>query len=198
MERLKLAQAIVVEGKYDKIKLGSVVDAVILPTCGYRIFKDPEKLALLRFYATTTGLIILTDSDSAGFRIRGFLKGALPPESRVTHVYIPDVFGKERRKRNPSAEGKLGVEGMDGDVLRAAFEAAGVTADVRAENPDPVTHYDFYALGLSGRENSSLRRAALLRRLKLPELLSVGALLEVVNTLLTRDELYRMMEQTED
>ena len=132
---IKINEAIIVEGKYDKIKLCSIVDAVIIVTGGFGIFKDAEKLELIRYYAEKTGVIILTDSDSAGRRIRGYIKGAIK-NGTVKNVYIPDVFGKEKRKVKPSAEGKLGVEGIDGATLLAAFEKAGITAAERSAPPD--------------------------------------------------------------
>lgn len=120
---IHIAQAIVVEGKYDKIKLSSILDAVILVTNGFRIFRDPEKMALIQYYARTTGVIVLTDSDRAGFQIRNYLKGAVR-DGKLYHVYIPDIYGKEHRKEKPSAEGKLGVEGIRKDVLLEAFAKA--------------------------------------------------------------------------
>ena len=123
---IKIDQAIIVEGKYDKIKLASIVDAVIIVTNGFGIFKDTEKLALIRYYAEKTGIIILTDSDSAGRKIRGYIKGAVS-NGKITNVYIPDIFGKEKRKEKPSAEGKLGVEGIKPEILLAAFEKSGIT-----------------------------------------------------------------------
>lgn len=198
VERIRLEQAVVVEGKHDKIKLEQVVDAVILPTDGYRIFNNPDRMALLRCYAATTGLIILTDSDSAGFQIRNYLKGALPKDSRITHVYIPDIFGKERRKRTPSAEGKLGVEGMEPEILLAALQRAGVVPGEKTAARGEITRYDLFALGLSGGANSTKKRAALLRALDLPERLSVTGLLEVLNVLTDRESLYKKMKELEE
>lgn len=197
MERIRLGQAVVVEGKHDKIRLEQVVDAVIIPTDGYRIFKNPDRMALLRCYAATTGLIILTDSDSAGFRIRSYLKGALPKNARITHVYIPDIFGKERRKRTPSAEGKLGVEGMEPAILLDAFSRAGLLDGQPARPCGGITRYDLFELGLSGGQNSAQKRAALLAALDLPERLSVTGLLEVLNVLMDRETLFRKMKESE-
>ncbi|HOO06571.1 MAG TPA: toprim domain-containing protein [Ruminococcus sp.] len=145
---IKIDEAIIVEGKYDKIKLSSAVDAVIIPTNGFRIFKDPEKLSLIRYYAEKTGIVILTDSDSAGRKIRGYLRGAVNC-GRIVNVYIPDIFGKEKRKAKPSAEGKLGVEGIDVPTLLAAFEKAGVTAG-SSTRPSDITKVTLFELGLSG------------------------------------------------
>lgn len=192
-EKLTVAQAIIVEGKYDKIKLDSIIQGVILVTNGYRIFKDPEKMALIRYFAAHTGIIILTDSDRAGFRIRSYLKGSIP-EGKITHVYIPDIFGKEKRKDKPSAEGKLGVEGMERSVLEDSFRRAGVlteTAPVRSG----LTRLDLYELGLTGGRDSASRRRALLEQLGLPTLLSTGGMLEVLNTMMTRQELEAFLHQ---
>ncbi|MGN1223666.1 MAG: toprim domain-containing protein, partial [Ruminococcus sp.] len=128
---IHIKQAIVVEGKYDKVKLSSILDAVILVTNGFQIYKNPEQLELIRYYARTTGVILLTDADRAGFQIRNYLKGAIQ-EGMVYHVYTPDIYGKERRKEKPSAEGKLGVEGIRKDLLLAAFEKAGVLTEEKA------------------------------------------------------------------
>ena len=132
---IKIDKAIIVEGKYDKIKLSSIVDAVIIVTNGFGIFKDREKLELIRYYANTTGIIILTDSDSAGRKIRGYIKGALNGGD-IINVYIPDIFGKEKRKDKPSAEGKLGVEGVNSRILLEAFEKSGITASESNSEPD--------------------------------------------------------------
>ncbi len=192
---LHIQQAIIVEGKYDKIKLASIVKAVIIPTHGFRIFKDPEMLSLIRHYAETTGIIILTDSDRAGFRIRSYLKGAIPKGS-IRNLYIPDVFGKEKRKEKPSAEGKLGVEGMDAEVLRQAFEKAGVLTDV-VTSGEPITKTDLYLAGLNGTPNSAQRRRALQESLGLPSMLSAPALLEILNSMMTREEFLSRMDAAE-
>ncbi|MCR5074400.1 MAG: DUF4093 domain-containing protein [Ruminococcus sp.] len=184
---IKINEAIIVEGKYDKIKLCSVVDAVIIVTDGFGIFKDAEKLALIRYYAEKTGIVILTDSDSAGRKIRGYIKGAVK-NGVVKNVYTPDIFGKEKRKTKPSAEGKLGVEGIDCDILLAAFKKAGITASERECEPD-ITKLTLFELGLSGGSNSSAMRKQLQKRLGLPSLLSAGALIEVLNTMMSAEEL---------
>ena len=189
---IHIAQAIVVEGKYDKIKLSSILDAVILVTNGFRIFRDPEKMALIQYYARTTGVIVLTDSDRAGFQIRNYLKGAVR-DGKLYHVYIPDIYGKEHRKEKPSAEGKLGVEGIRKDVLLEACAKAGVLTDEVPEKADPITRYDLYELGLSGGADSKARRKALQKRLGLPDLLSAASLLEVLNTMMTRQELQQLL-----
>ncbi len=190
---LRIREAIVVEGRYDKNTLSQLVDTVIIETSGFGIFKDKERLALLRRLAEKRGLIVLTDPDGAGFVIRGHLRGSLPPD-RVKHAYVPDIYGKERRKRQGGKEGKLGVEGMRPEVLEAALRRAGATfldeaGEKAAPAGRPITKADFVALGLSGGPGAADRRRALLQRLELPEHLSPNAMLEVLNALFTREEL---------
>lgn len=183
----RVREVIVVEGRYDRNTLSQVVDAVILETSGFGIFNDREKLSLLRRIADERGLIILTDSDGAGFVIRRYLKGALDP-AKVKHAYIPDVTGKEKRKSSPSKEGKLGVEGMRPEVLLDALRRAGATfCDEAAPQKEPITKADLYAAGLSGGANSAEKRKALLKKLDLPEKLSSNALLDVLNVLWGRE-----------
>ena len=196
---LRIKEAIVVEGRYDKNALSQVVDAVILETSGFSVFKDGEKLNLLRRLAAQRGLIVLTDSDGAGFVIRSYLKGAIPP-GQVKHAYIPDVYGKERRKRAPGREGKLGVEGMDPEVLRQALLRAGATVEGEEPAAAPrgeLTPADLFALGLTGTPDAAARRAALLRRLDLPAHLNSKALLVVLNALYTPEELARLLGHDE-
>ncbi len=190
---IHLRQAIVVEGKYDKIRLAPLVDAPILVTGGFRIFKDREKLALLRRLAQQDGILILTDSDTAGFRIRGYIKSAIP-KGKIYHAYIPEILGKEPRKDHPSKEGTLGVEGMSREILAAALKKSGV---LFAEGPkkDPITRVDLYEAGLSGGPDSRKKRLALLRELNLPRYLSASALLEAVNALMDRDVFFQTIEQ---
>ena len=194
---IRLEQAVIVEGKYDKIKLSNLLDALILTTDGFGIFKDKEKLAFLRRIAETRGLIVLTDSDSAGFLIRNFLRSSIP-NPYLTHVYVPDLYGKEKRKRTPGAEGKLGVEGMSEQVLLAAFERAGIAATqiARPQN-EPLTTADLFSLGLSGTPNSAQRRKQLLQILALPEHLSTSALLRVLNDFVPRDTFLQALEELE-
>jgi len=191
---IHLEQAVIVEGKYDKIRLSSVTDAVIIPTNGFSVFKNKETLSLIRYYAETKGIIILTDSDTAGFKIRSYLKGAVG-KGKITNVYIPDIFGKEKRKAEPSKEGKIGVEGMDKDVLLEAFRKAGITSEEREAPADPITRLDLYECGLSGRENSSAMRKKLLARLSLPEHLTAAGLTDILNTMMTRRELFALAEK---
>ena len=186
----RIREAIVVEGRYDKNTLSQVVDTVILETAGFGVFKNQELVALLRRLAEERGLIVLTDSDGAGFLIRSRLKSALP-QDRVKHAYIPDVYGKERRKCAPGKEGKLGVEGMTPAVLVEVLRRAGATfLEEEAGGRGPkggITKADLYALGLSGGPDAARRRQALLKHLKLPEHMSANALLPVLNALYDRE-----------
>ena len=184
----RVREVIVVEGRYDKNALSQVVDAAIVEVGGFAVFNDREKTAYLRALAEKRGLILLTDPDGAGFVIRGHLKGVLPPD-RLKQAYIPDIPGKERRKKRPGKEGKLGVEGMPPDVLLAALRRAGTTFEGEGEAPAPahITKADLLDKGLIG-PNSAARRAALQRRLGLPAHLTVNGLLEALTLLLTREE----------
>lgn len=194
---VKIKQAIVVEGKYDQNTLSQLVDATIFQTRGFGVMHDKALLELLRKAARTTGLIIFTDSDGAGFVIRNFLKGALPKEG-VLHAYIPDIPGKEKRKRAPGKEGLLGVEGMTKEILLEALENAG--ADLggeAAKKPgDTITKFDLYTAGLSGRPDSAAKRAALLEKLRFPAHMSANALLNALNLLYTREEFLALFEET--
>ena len=189
MDKVKLRQAVVVEGKYDQNTLRQLVDTAVFATNGFADMKDPALLRLLRHAAQTTGLIILTDSDGAGFLIRNTLKGMLPKEG-VLHAYIPDIPGKERRKAAPGKEGLLGVEGMRPEIILQALRDAGGEFADSCEQPtrEPITKQDFFALGLSGKPDSAARRGALLKELDLPAHMSANALLQAVNTLFSREE----------
>ena len=192
MDKLKLRQAIVVEGKYDQNTLRQLVDTAIFTTNGFADMKDPALLRLLRQATQTTGLIILTDSDGAGFLIRNTLKSALP-ETGVLHAYIPDLPGKEKRKAAPGKEGLLGVEGMTPEILLKALRNAGAEfADGSTPPParEPITKQDLFALGLSGGPESAKKRAALLKALSLPAHMSANALLQALNVLFSRDEFF--------
>ena len=191
----RVREVIVVEGRYDKNALKQAVEATVVETGGFGVFKDGEKLALLRRLAEERGLILLTDSDGAGFVIRNFLKGAIPPD-RLKQAYIPDIRGKERRKAAPGKEGKLGVEGMSPAVLLRALERAGATFEdgPAAGDRAPITKGDFYALGLTGGRDRAARWAALLKALELPERMTANALLEAVNLLYGREEFFPLAE----
>ena len=186
----KVREVIVVEGRYDKNALSQVVDATIVTLGGFAVFNDREKVAFLRRLAQQRGLIVLTDSDGAGFVIRNFLKGALP-RNQVKQAYIPDIHGKERRKRSPGKEGKLGVEGMKPAVLLEALRRAGVTfedEETAADRGELITKADLFALGLTGGTGSAAKRQALLKALDLPEHLTPNAMLEALNLLYSRAE----------
>lgn len=181
-------EVIVVEGRYDKNSLSQVVDAVIIETSGFGIFNNIQKQKLLRKMAESRGLVVLTDSDGAGFVIRNFIKSCVDP-ALVKHAYIPDIYGKEKRKLSPSKEGKLGVEGMRPDILLEVLRRAGATIDgeeskLRAK----ISKADMFAKGLSGKEGSKDRRAALIRQLDLPEHMTADALLDFLNATMTREE----------
>lgn len=196
---LRIKEAIVVEGRYDKNTLSQVVDTLILETAGFGIFKNPEQMALLRRAAQRRGLIVLTDSDGAGFVIRNRIRGAIPT-AQVKHAYIPDVYGKERRKRRPGKEGKLGVEGMPPQVLEEVLRRAGATflgegAEEKPEEP-PLTKADLMAAGLTGGADSAGRRQALLKELELPEHMSANALLAVLNGCYSREEARDILKLT--
>lgn len=192
---LKIKQTIIVEGRYDKSKLSSLVDATIITTDGFDIFRDKEKLAMIRALADKNGLIILTDSDVAGFRIRSHIAGAVDP-AKITHVYTPDIFGKESRKAKAGAEGKLGVEGIPAQILLDAFARAGITAqdNAPAKNVRPVTRADLVEWGLSGGDNSFALRQRVLKQLKLPERMNAKAMLNVINSLYTYEEFVKLLE----
>ncbi len=192
----KIKEVIVVEGRYDKNTLSQTVEAVIVTLGGFSVFNDREKLAFLRRLAEKQGLIVLTDSDGAGFVIRNYLKGALPRD-KVRQAYIPDVQGKERRKRRPGKEGRLGVEGMRPEVLLEALQRAGATfLDETAEAADKerLTKADLFELGLTGGQDSAARRRTLLRQLDLPEHLTANGLLEALNLLYDREELEALLQ----
>lgn len=189
---ISIKEAIIVEGKYDKMRLKSAVDATIIETNGFRIFKDKEKVNLIKQLAQKQGIIILTDSDSAGFLIRNHLRGIVPQE-QIKNAYIPQIKGKEKRKDHPSKEGTLGVEGVDEDIILKALQNAGAVCN--KEKQELITKTDLFNLGLTGGEKSSILRTALLKELKLPRYMSVKAMLEVLNTVTTPKELYTLVER---
>lgn len=184
---IKLRQAIVVEGRYDKNALSQLVDAPIFETSGFGVMKNRELLGFLRRVAQTRGLIILTDPDGAGLVIRNFLKGALPKEG-VLHAYIPDILGKERRKTHPGKEGKLGVEGMTPEILLTALKNAGAQAEQTDAPTKKITKTDLFLAGLSGGAGSAEKRAALQKKLHLPANLGANAFLDALNLLMTRED----------
>ena len=192
---LKTDKVIVVEGKYDAIRLANIVDAAILRTEGFGVFRDKEKQELLRTLAEKRGLLVLTDGDSAGMLIRNYIRNIVPAE-QITDVYVPDLFGKEKRKDKPSKEGKLGVEGIPDDILIEALRKADVTeeGDVRAVPSDErlITRMDFYRDGLAGGPNSKAKRLALQNALGLPERMTGKQLLRIINMMVSYDE-YRAL-----
>ena len=193
-----IKEVIVVEGRYDKNTLSQIVDATVITVGGFSVFNDKEKLAFLRRLAEERGLIVLTDSDGAGFVIRNYLKGALPKE-KVKQAYIPDIHGKERRKRHAGKEGKLGVEGMKPEVLLDALRKAGATfldeEECATEKRDPITKADLFELGLTGGSDSTAKRQALLKKLNLPERLTANGMLEALNLLYDRESLLAVLEE---
>ena len=192
---VKIREAIVVEGRYDKNTLSQIVDAPILETSGFGIFKDKQQLNLLRNVAKKRGLIVFTDSDGAGFVIRNHIKSAIDP-CYVKHAYIPDIPGKEKRKSAPGKEGKLGVEGMTPEVILDALRRAGATieGETSTRTNREITKQDLFALGLSGTPGSEEKRKKLMKHLNLPERMSPNALLQALNLLYSRDELEQLVQ----
>lgn len=192
---VKIREAILVEGRYDKNTLAQIVDAPILETAGFGIFKDKKQLALLRQIAEKRGLIVFTDPDGAGFVIRNHIKSAIPAQY-LKHAYVPDIMGKERRKRAPGKEGKLGVEGMRPEIILDALRKAGATIEGE-DSPalPPITKQDMMELGLSGGANAADKRKALLQKLDLPEHMSANALLQAINLLFTLEELQEILRK---
>lgn len=191
---IKLDRPVIVEGKYDVIKLSNIIDALIIKTDGFGIFKDSEKQKLIRRLAKEKGIIVLTDSDSAGFVIRNFISSCVPKD-KIINVYIPDLFGKEKRKTERSKEGKLGVEGVPEQVILDALKKAGVTAGQTNEKRRLITNVDLYEYGLSGRENSSLKRKKLLAALSLPERMSTSSLVKILNAFVTYEEFIEKVKE---
>ncbi|WP_448920440.1 toprim domain-containing protein [Eubacterium sp.] len=192
-EKIKLTEAVIVEGKYDKIKLSNILDAFIIETNGFAIFKDKSKLSFIKKLAKERGIIILTDSDHAGFMIRNYISSGVPKE-QIKNVYIPDIFGKEKRKDTPSKEGKLGVEGMTKEVILASLEKAGVSS-TSSVCDNPITTVDFYDLGLTGGANSKAKRKAVCKALDLPEFLSTSSLISCINNFMTKEEFFNLCQK---
>ena len=196
---IKIREAIVVEGRYDKNTLSQIVDAPILETSGFGIMKDKAQLELLRKVANTRGLIVFTDSDGAGFVIRNFLKGAIPSE-QLKHAYIPDIYGKEKRKSTPGKEGKLGVEGMSPEVIVDALRKAGATIEgqTQSRTAGNITKQDLMELGLSGGKDSSEKRKIVLKKLQLPEHMSSNAMLQALTLLTDLEHLQQIVGENHD
>ena len=194
---IKIDKVIIVEGRYDKIKLSSMIDGIIIETEGFGIFKDKDKQKLIRKLAETKGIAILTDSDSAGFVIRNFITSIVPKEY-ITNVYIPDIYGKEKRKDSPSKEGKLGVEGVSAEILKEAIKKAGIGVSQSETNErKKITLNDFFDDGLTGDTQSKRKRTDLLKKLDLPERMSTKAMLDILNTFITYDEYKKLVESEE-
>ena len=194
MEKIKLNAPVIVEGKYDKITLSSILDADILTLGGFSVFHESERKDLLRRVAEKNGVIVLTDSDGAGKVLRGYLSSILPRE-KVTHLYVPRIEGKEKRKKTASKEGTLGVEGMDADLLRNLFLPFAADAPEKQKNGEPLTKADLFSLGLSGGENAKERREALAKRCGLPRDMSSNALLAALNLLYSEEEILKTIEE---
>lgn len=196
MVKLKIPYAVVVEGKYDKIKLSSIIDSPIIVTNGFGIYKNSETARLIRYYAEKTGIVILTDSDTAGFRIRGHIK-SIVPKGKIINLYSPEICGKEKRKIQPSKEGKLGVEGISAEKLRKLFVDSGLVNDAKSSE-NPITSLDFYELKLSGNSNSTLYRKQILNAMNLPENLTAKALLEAVNARYSKEEFIQLVQKIQE
>ncbi len=193
---IKIKEAVIVEGKYDKIKLSSIIDAPIITTDGFSVFKDKEKQKFIRSLAEKRGILILTDSDSAGLMIRSFLVGSIKKEY-IKHAYIPELFGKEKRKTEHSKEGLLGVEGVEKSVILDALERAGVLADeAEEENKEKITKYNLYEDGFFGTDNCAEKRKLLLQKASLPSKLSTNALVEMLNIFMTKEEYKNIVKGT--
>ncbi|MBR4072479.1 MAG: DUF4093 domain-containing protein [Clostridia bacterium] len=189
---IKLKEAVIVEGKYDKITLENIIDALIIPTNGFGIFKDKEKRQLIRTLSLKDGIIVLTDSDSAGRMIRSHLK-QICPDGKITNVYIPKLYGKEKRKEKPSKEALLGVEGMTAEIILEALKKSGITA-TKGEKKEKITKTDLFVLGLSGGDNSSKKREELSDFLEIPTGFTPNAFLDIINTLYEKEEFLRTVE----
>ena len=196
---IKLSKAVIVEGKYDKIRLSNFIDAVIIETDGFRIFSDKEKKAFIKQLALTKGIIVMTDSDSAGFRIRNYIRN-IASDGEVINVYMPDVFGKEKRKTEASKEGKLGVEGLSQDIITEALRKAGVFHTTTEEkiNTRKVTTADLYEDGFTGNDNSSEKKKKLLKSLQLPSKMSNSQLLKLINTFMSYEDYKKAVAEVSD
>lgn len=188
---LKIKEAVIVEGKYDKIKLASLLDTLIVETNGFGIYKNKQKMRFIRRLAEERGIIILTDSDHSGFQIRNYIASGIPRD-RIKHIYIPDIYGIEKRKSRPSKEGKLGVEGIDDKILKKLFESVGVSSSHVDPPENPVTNYDLFEMGFSGTADAKVKRKRLLKLLDLPEFLSTNSLLSYINSSMTREEFVKI------
>ncbi|MCM1115781.1 MAG: DUF4093 domain-containing protein [Clostridium sp.] len=190
---LKINEAVIVEGRYDKLKLSNILDTLIIETNGFGIYKNKEKMKFIKRLAEERGIIIITDSDHSGFQIRNYLSKSIP-KNRIKHIYIPDIYGKEKRKKSPSKEGKLGVEGMSEKLLADLFSKAQVSSE-KVNILDPVTNFDLFDLGFSGTANAKQNKKKLLKQLDLPEFLSTNSLLSYINSAMSREEFFKMANE---
>ncbi len=197
MDKIKVSRAVIVEGRYDKAKLSSLIDGVIIQTDGFRIYKDREKIAMIRALANQRGLLILTDSDRAGFQLRNFIR-SIAKGADIRNVYIPQIKGKEKRKAVPGKEHLLGVEGIDADCLRTLIEQAGALDREEPKRSRPITKLDFFEDGLSGGADAKKKRESLLKKLGLPTYLSQNSLLDVINGLITYEEYRAFCKQIKE
>lgn len=195
---IRLKEAVIVEGKYDKIRLSSLIDALIIPTGGFSIFQDKDKRNWIRKLAKENGIVILTDSDRAGREIRNYIQSIVGKEGTVYHAYIPEIFGKEKRKTKPSKEGTIGVEGTPDEIILKALKAAGVTQDRSNSVSAGLTKADLMEVGLVGLGESAQKRRALLEKLSLPKNLSANAMLKAINSSLSKEEFYALCSRLED
>ena len=192
---IKLRQAVIVEGRYDKIKLKNLIDAPIIETNGFRVFNDKERQSLIRRIADKRGILVMTDSDGAGLVIRNFLNGVID-KSKIKHCYIPQLEGKEKRKERISKEGFLGVEGVPDEVIIEAVRKSGAEIiGEQAEKSAEITKADLYSLGLTGSDNSAKKRKRLLQELGMPDYLSSNAMLTALNCLYSYEELYNIITE---
>lgn len=189
---IKVKEAVIVEGKYDKIKLSNILDALIIETNGFGIYKDKERLNFIRNLAKERGLIIITDSDHSGFQIRNFIANCAKNGS-VKHIYIPDVYGKERRKLQPSKEGKLGVEGISDEIIIRLFSDNGIKYE-SSQPREMITNYDLFEMGISGTPDAGKKKKKLLKQLELPEFLSTNSLLSCLNSMMSKAEFKKLAE----
>ncbi len=189
---IKIKEAVIVEGKYDKIKLSNILDAFIIETNGFQIYKDKARKDFIKRLADEQGIIVLTDSDHSGFQLRNYISMGIPTD-KIKHLYIPDVYGKEKRKAEPSKEGKLGVEGIDDQILIKLFENANVEF-IEAENKELLTNYDLFTAGISGGLNSKEKRKLLLKKLNLPEFLSTNSLLTYLNSSVSKKDFFELAD----
>ena len=194
MEKIKVNEIVVVEGKYDAIKMDSIIDGLIIPVNGFSIFQSEEKKALLKTLGEANGIILITDSDTAGFKIRTYIQN-ICNKSRIINVYIPNIEGKESRKSKFSKEGFLGVEGINKEILLNCLKQAGVSVSVNAENKEKMTYLDLFELGLSGTKNAAFNREKVCKRLSIPNKLSKKALLEVLNRMSNKTEINNILQE---